>query len=73
MFYSSFQLPDKKIVYFFILVSFYIYLTRKCLIEIKNVLYKSVLAKTAAAHYTNIQTIQHKTVSDDIKIKILFF
>jgi len=47
------------------------YLTRKCLIEIKNLLYKRVLAKTAAAaHYTKCQTIQHKTVTVNIK-KIL--
>jgi len=35
--------------------------------EIKNVLYKSVLAETAAvAHYTKFQAIQHKT--DNISI-----
>jgi len=49
-------------------ILFYIYFTRKCLIEIKNLLYKSVLAKTAeAAHYTKLQTIQHKTVTDNNK------
>jgi len=38
----------------------YIYLTRKCLIEIKHLLYKRILAQTAAvAHYTKFQTIQH--------------
>jgi len=46
---------------------FYFFLTRKCLIEIKNLLYKRFLAKTAA-HYTKLQTIQHKTVTDNIKI-----
>jgi len=44
-----------------LLILFLIYLTRKCLIEIKNLLYKRVLAKTAAvAHYTKFQTIQHE-------------
>jgi len=33
------------------------YLTRKCLIEIKNLLYKTA----AVAHYTEFQTIKHKT------------
>jgi len=46
---------------------FKIYLTRKCLNEIKNLLYKSVLAKTAAvARHTKFRTIQHKTVTDNI-------
>jgi len=48
------------------------YLTRKCLIEIKKLLYKSVLAKTAAAaHDTEFQTIQHKT--DNILKKRFIF
>jgi len=42
-------------------------LTRKCLIEIKNLLYKSVLVKTAAvARHTKFHTIQHKTVTDNL-------
>jgi len=42
------------------------YLTRNSLIENNNLLH--VLAKTAAvAHYTKFQTIQHKTVTDNIK------
>jgi len=47
-----------------------IYLTRKSLIEIKNLLYKRVLTKTAAAaHYTKFQIIKHKTVTDNIQNK----
>jgi len=39
------------------------YLTRKCRIEIKNLLYKRILAKTAAAaRHAKFQTIQDKTV-----------
>jgi len=55
--------------FYFIFFIFFIYLTRKCLIEIKNLLYKSVLAKTAAAarHTKFIQyNIKHKTVTDNI-------
>jgi len=56
-----------SIINFILNFFFNIYLTRKCLIEIKNLLCKRVLAKTAAvAHYTQFQTIQHKTVRDNI-------
>jgi len=53
------------------IIFIFIYLTRKSLIEIKNPLYKSVLAKTAAAaaHYTKFQTIQQRTVTDNINNK----
>jgi len=48
------------------------YLTRKCLIEIKHLLYKRVLAETAALD-TKFQTVQHKTGTDDIKKKKEYF
>jgi len=67
--------PSIGVADFFInFFCFFIYLTRKCLVEIKNLLYKRVLAKTAAvAHDTKFHTIQHKTVTDNIFKKDYFF
>jgi len=61
-----------SVLFYFIILN--VFKPGNASIEIKNLLYKRVLAKTAAAaRYTKFQTRQQKTVTDNIrKRKVIF-